>query len=426
MQVLRYGDSGLIVRYLQLALCRTGLPGIEPDGLFGRRTLQAAEQFQTQKGLTPDGVVGERTWTALYPYLTGYTVHVVRPGDTYFRLAREYDTTAQAIETANPALVPTNLQVGLSLIVPLGFDVVTDQVPYSYTLTQLIAEGLRRRYPFIGKRSVGASVMGREIVCLIMGAGQTQLSFNASHHANEWITTPLTLRFLEDYAKAFATGGRIFDIDARTLFARTILFLMPLVNPDGVDLVTGAIPEEDSYYKQAQALSTFYPGIPFPSGWKANIRGVDLNLQYPAGWDEAQRFKYTQGFTRPGPRDFVGLAPLTEPESRAMYDFTLSRRFALTLAYHTQGEVIFWKYRDYEPPRSYEIAQAFAGASGYAVEETPLGSGNAGYKDWFIQTYNLPGYTIEAGLGESPLPLTDLPKMYADNVGIMALALRMA
>jgi len=210
------------------------------------------------------------------------------------------------------------------------------------------------------------------------------------------------------------------------LFSRTILFLIPLVNPDGVDLVTGALPKEDSYYKQAEALASYYPNIPFPNGWKANIRGVDLNLQYPAGWDEARDFKFAQGFTRPGPRDFVGLGPLTEPESQALYRFTLSRRFQLILAYHTQGEVIFWKYRDYEPPRSHEIALAFSDASGYAIEETPFGSGNAGYKDWFIQTYNLPGYTIEAGLGESPLLLCDLSKIYADNIGIMALALRMA
>ena len=426
MRIVRYGDKGLEVQYLQLALRRAGKEAGDLDGIFGRRALAAVESFQRGNGLTPDGVVGERTWTALYPYLTGYTVHVARPGDTFFRLAQEYGSTAQAIETANPAVTPTNLQSVTSLIIPLGFDIVTDQVPYSSMLTELIAEGLRRRYPFIGKRSIGRSVMGREIICLMMGAGETRVSFNASHHGNEWITTPLTLRFLEEYAKAVAAGGEIYDADARGLFARTMLFLMPLVNPDGVDLVTGAIDETDSYYKQAAAMAEFYPHIPFPNGWKANMRGVDLNLQYPAGWEEAQRVKREQGFVRPGPRDFVGLKPLSEPESLAMYDFSLSRRFQLILAYHTQGEVIFWKYRDYEPPRSREIAQAFARSSGYTAEETPTGSGDAGYKDWFIQSFNLPGYTIEAGLGENPLPLADLPKMYADNLGIFVLALQMA
>ena len=61
--------------------------------------------------------------------------------------------------------------------------------------------------------------------------------------------------------------------------------------------------------------------------------------------------------------------------------------------------------------------------SGYAVEETPYGSGFAGYKDWFIQEYNLPGYTIEAGRGQNPLPLSQLSEIYRENVGILTLGM---
>ena len=89
------------------------------------------------------------------------------------------------------------------------------------------------------------------------------------------------------------------------------------------------------------------------------------------------------------------------------------------LAYHTQGEVIYWKYLDYEPARSKEIADYFASVSGYAVEETPSASGYAGYKDWFIEEYDRPGYTIEAGMGENPLPMTQFERIYHDNKGIL-------
>ncbi len=91
------------------------------------------------------------------------------------------------------------------------------------------------------------------------------------------------------------------------------------------------------------------------------------------------------------------------------------------MAYHTQGNTIYWKYLDYEPPRSREIAERFAALSGYAVEETPYASGHAGYKDWFIQDFDRPGYTIEAGLGENPLPISQFDSIYQDNVQMLAL-----
>ena len=104
-----------------------------------------------------------------------------------------------------------------------------------------------------------------------------------------------------------------------------------------------------------------------------------------------------------------------------MYDLTLSFDPALILAYHTQGEVIYWRFLDYEPPGSRQIAQVFSDVSGYAGEETPYASGFAGYKDWFIQDFDRPGYTIEAGRGVNPLPISDFPGIYEKNLGILTL-----
>ena len=148
---------------------------------------------------------------------------------------------------------------------------------------------------------------------------------------------------------------------------------------------------------------------------------MDLNLQFPAGWEQAREIKFAQGFTSPAPRDFVGFGPLTEPESLTIYDFTLEHNFSLVLAYHSQGEVIFWQFQNYNPPNAKRIGEAFARTSGYSLEETPFNSSFAGYKDWFIQTYNRPGYTIEVGLGENPLPISQFDKIYNDNLGILVL-----
>lgn len=160
----------------------------------------------------------------------------------------------------------------------------------------------------------------------------------------------------------------------------------------------------------------------FPSGWKANIRGTDLNLQYPAGWEQARENKFALGVVSPAPADYVGPSPLSAPESRAMYDFTLALSPQLTLSYHTQGEVIYWRYLDLEPKDARSVADTLAAVSGYSVEDTPFASGFAGYKDWFISRFDRPGFTVEAGRGVNPLPIGDFDKIYADNLGILTLA----
>lgn len=95
----------------------------------------------------------------------------------------------------------------------------------------------------------------------------------------------------------------------------------------------------------------------------------------------------------------------------------------LTLSFHTQGEVIYWKYLDQEPPLARVIGERFSLASGYLLEDTPFASGFAGYKDWYIQEYDRPGYTIEAGLGENPLPLAQFQSIYERILGILVLGL---
>jgi g-D-glutamyl-meso-diaminopimelate peptidase len=260
--------------------------------------------------------------------------------------------------------------------------------------------------------------MGTPIWYLKLGNGPTEVCYNAAFHANESITIPILLKFAEELLAAYTGETTYQEVYPERLFAEYSLYLLPLVNPDGVDLVNGTL-DSGRFYRQAARIAQAYPDIPFPDGWKANIDGIDLNLQFPAGWEEAKRIKYEQGYTSPAPRDFVGVTPLSAPESAAMYAFTRSHEFALVLAYHTQGKVIYWRYLDYEPEGAHAIAEYFASVSGYRVEETPSASGYAGYKDWFILAYDRPGYTIEAGLGKNPLPMTDFPQIYADNVGIL-------
>lgn len=281
---------------------------------------------------------------------------------------------------------------------------------------------LAERYPAFTQKQLTTTAYGRPIRALEIGQGERQVLYTAAHHANEWITAPVLLRFAEELAQAAEDEGRIFGVPAATVLNAATVHLVPMVNPDGVDLVTGAIEPGTLAYEEAARIGDNFPDIPFPEGWKANLLGVDLNLQYPAGWLQAREIKFGQGYTRPAPRDYVGRAPLNQRETIALAQYTETVDPALVLAYHTQGKEIYWQFRDYEVPGAEELGREFARLSGYTLAQAPYASSFAGYKDWFIQSFRRPGYTIECGQGTSPLPLSDFDQIYRDNLGILTTA----
>ena len=300
--------------------------------------------------------------------------------------------------------------------------IVKTDIPITSALCQDYIHRLTRHYPACRAETLTETAFGRPVTALVIGSGPRQVLFTAAHHANEWITALVLLKFAEELAEAIAGNGRIWGVSAANIHRNVTVRLVPMVDPDGVDLVTGAIEPGSREYEGARALSEHYPDIPFPAGWKANLLGTDLNLQYPAGWLRAREIKFSQGFTRPGPRDYVGRAPLDQRESRALARYTGETDPAVVLALHTQGEVIYWQYADYEVPGARELGEEFARVSGYALADTPYESAFAGYKDWFIRDFRRPGYTVEAGAGENPLPLADFDGIYRKVLGILVTA----
>ena len=274
-------------------------------------------------------------------------------------------------------------------------------------------------YPFCRTELLTASAFQRPVRTLVIGQGPRKVIYSAAHHANEWITALVLLKFAEELAQAIASDGEIFGIRGQEISQRATIYMVPMVDPDGVDLVVGAIQPGEIQYNLARSLAENYPAISFPEGWKANLLGVDLNLQYPAGWLQAREIKFTLGYTKPGPRDYVGRAPLDQLESRALAGYTEFIDPDLVLAYHSQGKEIYWQFQDYEVPGARELGETFARLSGYTLAQVPYNSSFAGYKDWFIQRFRKPGYTIEVGEGVNPLPISQFDEIYADNLGIL-------
>jgi g-D-glutamyl-meso-diaminopimelate peptidase len=286
-----------------------------------------------------------------------------------------------------------------------------------YTYNRLVAdiERLLYMYPCLHMESIGQSVLGKPIPAVSLGTGQIIIHYHAACHANEWITSPLLMRFIEEAACAFTMGSFLRGRDMRSLFAETSLWIVPMVNPDGADLVQNGVTASHPFYKE---LLAWNKGCLDFRNWKANIRGVDLNDQFPAHWEEE---KIRRGIKEPGERDYGGITPLSEPESRAIAQFTCLLDPQLVLSLHTQGREIYWNYRDLEPSHAAAAAARLAQISGY--QAVKLSGSDAGFKDWFIQEFGRLGFTIEVGLGTNPLPETMLPQMYEEVIEILLEAL---
>lgn len=263
--------------------------------------------------------------------------------------------------------------------------------------------------------TIGSSVLGKPITEIRLGRGRKKVHFNASFHANEWITTPILLDALNAFLLSLTNSSSIRGISSSPLYEQVEISIVPMVNPDGVDLVLNGPSSE-----KRDELIRLNKGSDDFSGWKANIAGVDLNNQFPANWEIEKERKEEKA---PAPRDYPGDAPLTEPEAVTMANLATNRGFDRMLALHTQGEEFYWGYEGLEPPESQILAQEFERVSGYKAVQYI--DSHAGYKDWFIQEFRRPGFTLELGLGTNPLPLSQYNEIYEEFLGIFLAALYM-
>lgn len=416
--LLKINDTGSLVEALQLALYRSGYLSEPPDGIFGKQTQQALLGFQRAFGLTEDAVAGKETFSVAERFLKGYYTKVIKSGDTLWQIAVSNGISPQNIITANPNINPDRLSVGEKITVPYAFRVVPTEVNYSSYLTKMIVDGLVARYPFAEKTDIASSVMGNSLGVMKIGNGVNSVFVSAGIHANESLNIPVVLKFTEEYLRAKAERVPLYGANTEALYSDTTFYLLPLANPDGLDLVTGALTSGE-YYDNARKIAADYPNIPFPDGWQANINGIDLNLQFPADWERAKLVKAQEGFSSPSPTEFPGFEPISQPESKALFDFTKENDFKIIAAYHSQGNLIYWKYDGLLPENSERIGNILSAASGYPLATTPDGSDFAGYKDWFIKEFDRPGYTIETGLGTNPLPLSQFDEIYEANKNLL-------
>lgn len=274
---------------------------------------------------------------------------------------------------------------------------------------------LKKAYPWLGVHLIGRSLCQRGIYSLRIGRSENPLLIAAGFHGQEWMTSLLALRFAEILLRSKAHGTPVFGIDFSCISREVII--LPCVNPDGVEIAINGI---DGAWKYAENVEKIMHSS--AEKWNANAHGVDINHNFDAGWSELRNMEIESGIVAPSPRRYGGYMPESEPETAAIVSFTKLRKPRMAIALHSQGEEIYWEYGTKKPPESERIARILAAASGYTLVENSGLASHGGYKDWFIEHFNRPAFTVEIGKGENPLPLTDFDKILCDTIPMLTLA----
>jgi g-D-glutamyl-meso-diaminopimelate peptidase len=219
------------------------------------------------------------------------------------------------------------------------------------------------------------------------------------------MTSLLALRFAELLLRSRLCGKQIFGIDTACISREVII--VPCVNPDGVEISTHGA-------EGARGLRDFVSSIECEdySKWNANALGVDINHNFNAGWDKLRQMEAEEGISSPSPRRFGGKFPESEAETRTLTRLCRMKRFRSVMALHSQGEELFWQYGEKTPKSSQIMAKILSDSCGYRLIDNFGLCSHGGFKDWFIEEFSQPGFTMEIGKGENPLPKEMLYEIY--------------
>ena len=272
---------------------------------------------------------------------------------------------------------------------------------------------LKKCYGFLKLGCIGHSVQGRKIYALFLGNMNGPVIYAGAFHPLEWLTQSLLVRFSQELCKSICESREL-----KSALCKRGVIIVPCVNPDGVELLLSA----------GKTAGLFKPLTDRISGgdyrmWNANIRGVDLNHNFDAGHGILRKMEKSAGINGPSIRRFGGFKPHSEPETRALV--SLCRRFSASrvYAFHSQGEEIFYRYGDKIPVGAESMARMLSISSGYSLQTQDGLASHGGFKDWFINEFDSPGFTIEIGRGKNPLPINELSPIFARLYEMMILGL---
>lgn len=294
-----------------------------------------------------------------------------------------------------------------------GEGVPVEKIFYdSYEQMNAALQKLQNRYPGMMQKIIrGWTADKREIVEVLLGNPEASfhLLIHAAMHGREYMNTAVVMGQMEAYLRRCQ----------EEIYSDVCFHAMPMVNPDGVAISqTGVLGIRD---KRMQKNIEKWRGREDFRRWKANAKGVDLNRNFDAFWEEYR------GMERPAPWGYKGRAAFSEPETKAILQ--ISREYSLDacISYHSSGNLIYWDYgaRGKILEKNRRFAECMGKVTGYELRSTVSeGADAAGCSDYFVRKGKIPAVTIETGKGSCPLDEAEFEEIMEQNRDVWEKAVR--
>jgi g-D-glutamyl-meso-diaminopimelate peptidase len=289
--------------------------------------------------------------------------------------------------------------------------IVKADKPYTYEMLENDLSIINEKYQEkIKIKSIGTSHFGRDIWAIKLGKGKKNVILIGSHHGREWLTSLMLMKMLESYAASYEEKG-LFGFKSNHILNEVSLWFVPMLNPDGVAIQQNDLKSFPS--KHQKLLVKINEGSDNFKRWKANGMGIDLNRQYPAGWENLNPDPVSPSY-----KLYKGKQPLESKEVLSLTKFIKEINPSIAVAYHTAGREIYWNYKNGKHlTRDKLVAKKISKLTGYKLAKPEKNAVGGGFTDWFITTYHRPAMTIEISylVGETNPPISIFKQEWKRN-----------
>ena len=283
--------------------------------------------------------------------------------------------------------------------------------PIDYSDMQNALAGLLNENAFVERATLTRSIFGRKIPLITLGKGKRAVLYVGAHHGTEGVTTGVLLDFIADYLHQYANHATVFEYPMEYLFRERKIYIVPMLNPDGVEYATHGVEKENPLLERLLLMNG---GSDDFSRWNANARGVDLNHNYDAEFEKYKESEIAEGIVNGAPNGYSGEFPESEPETAALCRFLRSRREEIcgVLSLHTRGEEILCSCADNLTAKTMAAGRILSRFTGYRLARPEGISARGSLSDWCISSLLRPAYTLRCGKGEGVLLFGEQSKIY--------------